>query len=123
LTETDDNHREGHLGIDIFGPEGSPILAPVSGEVVKIERNDKDKGGKRVIIRRGTHYFYLPHLAEVSSDIHKGDVVLAGTKVGTLGKTGSAKKTEPHLHFSIYKNDKYTNTINPFNWLMKRLRD
>lgn len=120
---TDANHPRGHLGVDIFGPKGTPILAPVTGEVVKVERTDEGKGGKRVTIRRGYHYFYLPHLETVSPHVKEGDVVVAGTQVGTLGNTGSAKKTEPHLHFSIYRNNKYTNTLDPFDALMYSRRN
>lgn len=107
-------HDNGHLGIDIFGPKGTPIVAPVSGRVVRIGRNE-GRGGNNVTIEKGGLSYYMAHLDTVASDLKVGQMVSAGTPVGTLGNTGAS--TAPHLHFSIYKGT-YGNSINPFASLM-----
>ena len=37
-----------------------------------------------------------------SITVDDGEFVDAGTKVGTLGDTGNAKGTAPHLHYNVY---------------------
>lgn len=94
-----DGHPKGHHGIDIFGPRGAAIYAPVDG-VVKIDKNN----GNTVIIQDKDGYsHWLGHLEEITTD--EGILVKAGTKVGTLGNTGNAEKTAPHLHYNVYKTD------------------
>jgi murein DD-endopeptidase MepM/ murein hydrolase activator NlpD len=114
LHATDPNHRGGHLGIDIFGPKGAAIVAPVSGKVVSAGYSAK--GGYHVTIRRGEVHYYHAHLTHLESTIKEGSDIVAGTVLGGLGDTGSARGTEPHLHFSMYESSMgYRNgTINPY---------
>ena len=90
-------HLKGHIGVDIFGPKGTPILAPVDGKV-KYGGN-----GLTVIIEDpDTGYsHWLGHLDSTSVD--ENDFVFAGQQVGTLGNSGNASGTAPHLHYNIYK--------------------
>jgi murein DD-endopeptidase MepM/ murein hydrolase activator NlpD len=91
-------HLRGHWGVDIFGPKGTPILAPVSG---KVKYNNSN--GNTIIIEDPETGFshWLGHLD--SRTIEDGEFVMAGEKVGTLGNTGNASGTAPHLHYNIYK--------------------
>jgi murein DD-endopeptidase MepM/ murein hydrolase activator NlpD len=116
VTQTNASHPTGHLGVDIFAPRGQPVVAPVSGEVVNVGYTET--GGNRVTIRRGDTYFYLCHLDTIPPNIRPGMQISAGTQIGTVGNTGNARGTSPHLHFSIYKNGDYRNTVNPFQYLM-----
>jgi murein DD-endopeptidase MepM/ murein hydrolase activator NlpD len=89
-------HPKGHFGVDIFGVRGTPIVAPVDG-VVKLNFGN----GNTVIIQDKDGYsHWLGHLDSVS--VRDGEVVDAGTKVGTLGDTGNARGTAPHLHYNVY---------------------
>lgn len=90
-------HLKGHIGVDIFGPRGTAILAPVDGKV-KFGGN-----GLTVIIEdpETGYSHWLGHLD--SRTVDEGEFVTAGTKVGTLGDSGNAKGTAPHLHYNIYK--------------------
>lgn len=90
-------HLRGHIGVDIFGPRGAAILAPVDGKV-KFGGN-----GLTVIIEdpETGYSHWLGHLD--SRTVKEGDFVMAGEKVGTLGDSGNAKGTAPHLHYNIYK--------------------
>ena len=74
-------------------------------------------GGNRVTIKRGNWDFYYAHMNSVS--VRVGQSLKAGDRVGTLGKTGAAQGTEPHLHFSIYAGDNYNAGINPFPYAKK----
>lgn len=94
-----DGHKNGHFGIDIFGPKGASIYAPVDG-VVKINKSN----GNTVIIQDKDGYsHWLGHLNSINVD--DGVLVKAGKKVGTLGNTGNAEGTAPHLHYNVYKTD------------------
>jgi murein DD-endopeptidase MepM/ murein hydrolase activator NlpD len=89
-------HPKGHFGIDIFGNRGTPIVAPVGG-VVKLNFSN----GNTVIIQDKDGYsHWLGHLDSIS--VKNGELVNSGTKVGTLGNTGNAKSTAPHLHYNVY---------------------
>jgi murein DD-endopeptidase MepM/ murein hydrolase activator NlpD len=90
-------HLNGHIGVDIFGPRGTAILAPVDGKV-KFGGN-----GLTVIVEDPETGFshWLGHLDSIT--VKEGDFVFAGQQVGTLGDSGNAKGTAPHLHYNIYK--------------------
>jgi murein DD-endopeptidase MepM/ murein hydrolase activator NlpD len=93
--------RGGHRGIDIFAPKGEPVVAPVTGTVVKSSRRDIGPGGKSVTIVKDDYSFYHAHLDQVY--VEEGQTVEAGQLIGTVGNTGNASGTHPHVHFSIYK--------------------
>lgn len=114
LSATDANHPNGHLGIDVFGPKGAPIVSPVNGEVVKAGYSSV--GGYNVTVKRGNTYYYHAHLDSLASEIRPGYKVGAGDYLGGLGNTGVARGTAPHLHFSMYNGagGYSSNPINPF---------
>lgn len=91
-----------HGGIDIFGPKGEPVVSPVDGVVSKMSTRDKGKGGRTITILRDDGLsFYLSHLDTVG-DFEYEEPIKAGQQVGTLGNSGNAKGTHPHIHFSVY---------------------
>ena len=56
--------------------------------------------GNRVIIDMGSgHYAMYAHLAPGSVQLHVGDHVQQGQKLGLLGNTGNS--SAPHLHFQV----------------------
>lgn len=113
--------RGGHGGIDIFAPKGTPLVACVNGKIIK--KGYTKVGGNRVTIRdnKGLNYYYA-HLDNISPNIRRGDIVSAGEYIGTVGDTGNAKGTHPHLHFSIYDNRGYKNgNIDPWPFLSSQL--
>ncbi|MBN2359224.1 MAG: peptidoglycan DD-metalloendopeptidase family protein [Deltaproteobacteria bacterium] len=114
---TDANHPRGHQGVDIFAPRGEPVVAPVTGVIESAGHTSV--GGNCVTIRRGEERFYLAHLDSLA-DLRPGQSISAGDPVGTVGNTGNAQGTAPHLHFSIYRGSGgyYSNAINPFPYLM-----
>jgi murein DD-endopeptidase MepM/ murein hydrolase activator NlpD len=97
-----DGGRRTHLGVDIAAPVGTPVLAPVAGTV---ERTGSGGAGGRVIWLReagADRVYYFAHLNAV--DVRAGQRVAAGARLGTVGVTGNAAGTVPHLHFAVYEN-------------------
>ena len=112
----------GHNGIDIFAPKGTPLVACVDGTIYKIGRN-LGMGGNTVSILKDGIVYYYAHLNQISDQLKKGDKIYKGDFIGTVGNTGNASNTHPHLHFSMYYADKgYTNgNINPWDNLKDSL--
>jgi len=89
-----------HNGIDIAAPEGTPIVAPASGQV--LFSGWTVNGGNTIIIGHGFGYYtYYKHnlrnLVKVNQWVEQGEVI------GYLGNSGQ-KSYGPHLHFEIWKN-------------------
>jgi len=98
---------------DWFG-YGAEILAVAPGTVVEVMNDLPDVvpgknpeglnmgqiAGNRVIIDMGSErYAMYAHLAPGSVQLHVGDHVERGQKLGLLGNTGNS--SAPHLHFQI----------------------
>lgn len=98
-----------HQGIDIFGNKGTPIVAATEGVVIKV---GQDRLGGNVVMVYGPagYQHYYAHLDQFA-DLHVGDRVQAGTVLGTLGNTGNARTTPPHLHYGVYAAQ---GAINPY---------
>lgn len=102
-------YKRRHLGHDIMGSIGTPIVAVESGYVEACGWNQY--GGWRIGIRSfdGKRYYYYAHLRKDHpyADLYEGKIVNAGEVIGYLGMTGySAKKNVnninvPHLHFGL----------------------
>jgi murein DD-endopeptidase MepM/ murein hydrolase activator NlpD len=91
-------HGEGgHLGIDIMGYTGQPVIASAGGLVTSTVRSDSGYGW-RVAIDHGDGLMTLyAHLSEFSVSV--GERVTAGHRIGSVGSTGLS--TGPHLHFEV----------------------
>lgn len=96
-----DGGRRTHKGIDIFARRGTPTLASVDGIVRRVR--DRGLGGKQVWLYDESRQqsLYYAHLD--SQLVREGQRVRAGDTLGTVGNTGNARTTSPHLHFSIYR--------------------
>lgn len=91
-----------HKGTDILAPRGTPVVACVSGTILRTNPSDTGLGGITVWLRgkNGTNYYYA-HLDGISSGIHAGVSVSAGRTIGWVGATGNANGCY-HLHFEIH---------------------
>ncbi|HYO70056.1 MAG TPA: peptidoglycan DD-metalloendopeptidase family protein [Archangium sp.] len=101
-----------HLGNDIFGAKGTPIVAAQDG-YIRIGFTDSIGGNVVYVQDNCGWWYYYAHLQTVSRELYVGKWVSAGTYLGTLGDTGSAAGTAPHLHFSIYPDGSYNSGIDP----------
>jgi len=88
-----------HLGLDIAGPEGAPILAAGDGVV---SRTGQDPFlGNFVEIQHGMGYVTVyGHCQRVA--VARGAQVRRGQLVAYMGETGEA--SAPHLHFETWQN-------------------
>lgn len=90
-----------HEGIDIVAPFGTPVVAAAGGVV--IGNRPTAIGGNVVwLMGAGRRMYYYAHLRELAPGMHMGRFVTAGEQIGTVGDTGNAVGTPPHLHFAIY---------------------
>lgn len=102
-------YRRPHLGHDLMGSVGTPIIAVESGYVEACGWNQY--GGWRIGIRSfdGKRYYYYAHLrrGHPYNDMYEGKQVTAGEVIGYLGMTGYSSKEDtnnidtPHLHFGV----------------------
>ena len=103
-------YKRVHLGHDMMGQVGTPIIAVESGYVAAIGWNQY--GGWRVGVNSfdGKRYYYYAHLRKdrpFAEGLEKGDVVQAGDVIGYMGRTGYSKEEnvnnidEYHLHFGL----------------------
>lgn len=103
-------YRRQHLGHDMMGQVGTPIIAVESGYVEALGWNQY--GGWRIGIRSfdGKRYYYYAHLRQnypYQEKLNEGDVVTAGEVIGYMGHTGYSTKEnvnnidQVHLHFGL----------------------
>lgn len=99
-----------HLGHDMMGQVGTPVIAVESGYVEALGWNQY--GGWRIGIRSfdKKRYYYYAHLRQNyphQANLKEGSIVTAGDVIGYLGRTGYSTTentnniTTPHLHFGI----------------------
>ena len=99
-----------HLGHDIMGGLGTPIVAVEGGVVEAIGWNRY--GGWRIGIRSfdSRRYYYYAHLQKdrpFAEGLEVGDTVQAGDLIGFMGRTGYSDRENVnnietvHLHFGL----------------------
>lgn len=88
--------RAFHEGIDFMAEEGTPVFSAAAGVVVYAEFHPQY--GNMVEIDHGNDL--ISRYAHVSKKYVKvGDVVLRGSRIADVGRTGRA--TGSHLHFEV----------------------
>lgn len=100
-----------YAATDILTKAGCRFVAPIDGVVDEVNRVDRwksppnlgiDRGGLSVsIIGVDGVRYYGSHLRSIPASIQPGVAVKAGRVLGSVGATGSARGTAPHLHFGI----------------------
>jgi peptidoglycan LD-endopeptidase LytH len=108
-----DGGRRSHHGVDIFAPRHTPVRAPSRAWVRRV--NERTLGGRVVWLRdeERSLNLYFAHLQ--TQDVVEGAWVDPGDVIGTVGNTGNARTTPPHLHFGIYVRDQ--GPIDPFPFI------
>jgi len=96
---------------DILAKAGCAFVAPIDGVIDEVNRVDTWSGKVNAGITRGGLSvsligvdgvrYYGSHLRSIYKTIQPGLVVKAGQRLGSVGATGSARGTSPHLHFGI----------------------
>lgn len=99
-----------HLGHDLFGTVGTPVINVETCVVEALGWNRY--GGWRVGMRSldGRRYYYYAHLRSghpYAEGLAEGQLVYAGDVIGYMGMTGYSEQEDfngmqrPHLHFGI----------------------
>ena len=126
-----------HLGIDIAGRKGTPVVATADGVVIYAYKQDI-RLGNVVVIRHeaegenekgepykipGKYRTEYGHLDEIL--VKKGDIVERGQRLGTMGSTG--RSTGPHLHYGVRYQDRRKRSnrgyLDPEDFLLDWPRD
>ncbi len=103
-------YKRQHLGHDMMGQIGTPIIAVESGYVEALGWNQY--GGWRIGIRSfdGKRYYYYAHLRQnfpYALSLEEGSIVTAGDVIGYMGHTGYSTKENTnnidtvHLHWGM----------------------
>ncbi|SKB63932.1 Murein DD-endopeptidase MepM and murein hydrolase activator NlpD, contain LysM domain [Lysinibacillus sp. AC-3] len=113
-----DNHR----GTDIDGKIGDVLESNINGKVLKAGDatkigEDKSYGNLVIIQDANNNKHYYAHMNDVS--VVKGQQITAGTKLGTIGNTGTVRSGSggdgSHLHYEIRNSS--NQTINPSSYI------
>lgn len=89
-----------HTGLDIAAPNGTPIVSPARGRVIRT--GDYFFTGGTVFIDHGqglvTMYCHLS-----KTDVKAGEVLQQGDRIGEVGSSG--RVSGPHLHWVVSLNN------------------
>jgi murein DD-endopeptidase MepM/ murein hydrolase activator NlpD len=100
------DQRDGHVhnGEDFPVQDGTPIAAPMAGEVVASYNDTKNGGGESVRVKLANGAIVgFAHLS--ARKVEVGDKVNAGELLGLSGQTGDA--TGPHVHMTVVVNGQH----------------
>lgn len=103
-------YKRKHLGHDMFGSTGTPVVAVEGGEITELQWNRY--GGWTISIRstdqkRIYYYAHLRKNSPYAEGLKLGDTVQAGQVIGYIGRTGYSTKEnsnmecESHLHIGM----------------------
>lgn len=102
-----------HLGVDIAGPIGTPIVAVADGTVIEAGPAAGFGMWVRLLHDDGTVTIY-GHID--TATVSQGQRVMAGDQIATIGNRGFS--TGPHCHFEVWLNG--SDKIDPLPWLATR---
>jgi murein DD-endopeptidase MepM/ murein hydrolase activator NlpD len=98
-----------HEGVDLYAERGTAVVAPVAGQVSHVIGH---VAGLQFTLRGVDGNIYIgTHLDTLGASGQVG----AGDVLGTVGSTGNAVGTAPHLHFEIHEHG--VRTLNPYQSL------
>ncbi len=99
--------NNGHMGLDIGIPYGTPIYAAESGQVISAEYH-WSWGNNVLIWHNDTYSTRYAHCSSLA--VSAGEYVQKGQVIGYAGSTGQSSGY--HLHFEVYQNGSRVNPLN-----------
>ncbi len=99
--------KNGHSGLDIAAPHGTPVYAALSGTVKSAGWNVYGYGN--LIVIRGTdgRDYYYAHNSSLT--VKRGQAVRQGQQIARVGSTG--RSSGPHVHFEIRSGSQMLNPL------------
>jgi murein DD-endopeptidase MepM/ murein hydrolase activator NlpD len=93
-----------HNAIDIMAPRGTPVVSASDGTVEKLFFS-RGGGGITAYVRSpdGLWLHYYAHLDSYAPGLREGARIRRGDPIGTVGISGNANPSGPHLHYAIYR--------------------
>ena len=108
-----------HNALDIMAARNTPVVAAVSGSVVKL--HNSAAGGLTIYASDPSSRFVMMygHLDSYRPGLKEGERITRGQIIGFVGSTGNANVMAPHLHFQITRNENLKEwwkgtPVNPF---------
>jgi murein DD-endopeptidase MepM/ murein hydrolase activator NlpD len=93
-----------HHAIDIMAPRGTPVVSASDGTVEKLYFS-RGGGGITAYVRSPDRQWlhYYAHLDAYAPGLQEGRRIRRGDPIGTVGISGNANPSGPHLHYAIYR--------------------
>lgn len=111
-----DGGNRSHEGIDIFAPKGTYLVAVKDGIIHRVGQNNL---GGNIIFMQPHNMPISVYYAHLDTQlVQEGASVKTGDTIATVGNTGNARTTAPHLHLGIYARPK--GAINPIGYISKK---
>lgn len=104
---TDQEHRNIHLGIDVWGDAGTSVYAPLDGHVHSFRFNEGEGNyGPTIILQHLVHgktlFSLYGHLSKIDLEgLEVGMAITKGSLLCHLGTPEENGKWPPHLHFQL----------------------
>jgi murein DD-endopeptidase MepM/ murein hydrolase activator NlpD len=90
-----------HRALDIPAPRGTPVVAVEDARLLAKRENRLGGLALFLVDASGTYCYYYAHLDAYASGLEEGEPVARGQVLGSVGTTGNAPESAPHLHFAI----------------------
>ena len=122
-----DERRTQHLGFDVWMPECTTVLSPLSGQIYSVSNNEGPLNyGPTIICQYAfekSHFLVLfghLSLADLKS-WSPGDHIKKGQQIGVMGEPSENGGWPPHVHIQVILNDFYRNgdfpgVVRPREW-------
>jgi murein DD-endopeptidase MepM/ murein hydrolase activator NlpD len=107
LFDNSEEPRRLHLGVDIWAEAGTPVYAPLSGQIHSFRYNDAfGDYGATMILKHDLDglviYSLYGHLSLSSIEgLQKGALIKQGQKIAEFGIFSENGNWPPHLHFQL----------------------
>ncbi|HVE63450.1 MAG TPA: M23 family metallopeptidase [Mycobacteriales bacterium] len=103
-----------HQGTDVFAPNSSPAYAMADGVIDQVTNANIGLGGITLWLRaaNGDRYYYAHNTENLAT---LGQRVKAGDVIATVGQSGNAATTPPHVHFEVHPGG--GGPVNPYPFL------
>lgn len=100
------SQRTIHLGVDIWGPAGTPVFAPWGGSIHSFAFNNRfGDYGATIILQHQvdgcTFHTLYGHLAKADLAIGQNQYFSIGERIGSFGTKEDNGNWPPHLHFQV----------------------